>query len=85
MVGMDQKDSYVHDESKNKRGVSKLKLHVEHGIATSWNDARKGVDCLVVLTNGMDNRRGFSYYGNCESEWTAFDAVESSVVSRVTI
>ena len=33
------KNSYFDDESKNKRGVSKLKYPVEHGIAT--DDARK--------------------------------------------
>ena len=40
-VGMDQKDSQVGDESKNKRGVSKLKYPVEHGTAMDWDDATK--------------------------------------------
>ena len=35
MAGMDQMCSYVDDESKNKRGVSKLRYPVEHGVATN--------------------------------------------------
>ena len=41
MVGTVGKSSHVDDESKNKRGVSKLKYPVEHGTATDWDDARK--------------------------------------------
>ena len=67
MVGMDQKDSYVDDESKNKRGVSKLKYPVEHGKATKWDDARRGVDYVIVLINGVEIDVDSSYYGNCES------------------
>ena len=43
----------VGDESKNKRGVSKLKYPVEHGTATDWDDAWKGVDYLIVLVRGV--------------------------------
>ena len=39
MVGTVWKNSYVDDESKNKRGVSKLKYPVKHGTATEY--ARK--------------------------------------------
>ena len=35
MGGMDQKDRYVVDESKNKRGVLTLKYLIEHGIVTN--------------------------------------------------
>ena len=31
---------------------------------------------MIILVNGMESLGGFSYYGNCESEWTAFDVVE---------
>ena len=53
MVGTVQKSTYVDDESKNKRGVSKLKYPVEHGT-TDWDDAGKGVDYVTVLINGME-------------------------------
>ena len=55
MVGTVPKSSYVDDESKNKRGVSKLKYPVEHGTATDWDDAGKGVDHVTVLVNGMES------------------------------
>ena len=48
MVGMVPKSSYVDDESKNKRGVLTLRYPVERGAAAVWDDARKGVVCLVV-------------------------------------
>ena len=51
---MDQMYSYVDDESKNKSGTSKLRYPVEHGMATNRDDARKGVDWLVVLANGVE-------------------------------
>ena len=41
MVGMDQKDRYVVDESKNKRGVLTLKYPIERGIVTNWDDMEK--------------------------------------------
>uniref|UniRef100_A0A7S1AY12 Apple domain-containing protein n=1 Tax=Noctiluca scintillans TaxID=2966 RepID=A0A7S1AY12_NOCSC len=50
--------------------------------AGGWDDARKGVDYLVVLVNGVEVWRGFSYYGNCESGWTAFDAAEAEQFSE---
>ena len=37
----------------------------------------KGVDNMVVLINGVEVWRGFSFYGNCESELTVFDAAEA--------
>ena len=55
MVGTVRKSSYVDDESKNKRGVSKLEYPVEHGTATDWDDAGKGVDHVTVLINGMES------------------------------
>ena len=51
---MDQKDSLVGDESKNKRVVSKLKYPVEHGTPTDWDDAGKGVDYLIVLAESRN-------------------------------
>ena len=55
MAGMDQKCSYVADESRNKRGVLTLRYPVEHGTATNWDDAGKGVDYVTVLINGMES------------------------------
>ena len=55
MVGTVRKSSHVDDESKNKRGVLKLKHPVEHGTATDSDDARKGVDHVTVLINSMES------------------------------
>ena len=40
MVGVDQRDSYVGDESKNNRGVSKLKYLVQHGLGRRQERSR---------------------------------------------
>ena len=54
MVGMVRKNSCVEDELKNKRGVLALRYPVEHGTATDWDDAGKGVDYLIVLVRGVE-------------------------------
>ena len=38
MVGMDQKDRYVGDESNNTRSVLTLKYPIEHGIVANWDN-----------------------------------------------
>jgi actin len=38
MVGMDQKDTYVGEEARLKRGVLNIKCPMTHGVVTSWND-----------------------------------------------
>ena len=55
MVGTVRKSSCLDDESKNKRRVLKLKYPFEHGTATDWDDAGKGVDYVTVLINGMES------------------------------
>ena len=55
MVGTVRKGSYVDDEWKNKRGVLTLRYPVEHGTATNRDDAREGVDYLIVVINGMES------------------------------
>ncbi len=41
MVGMEQKDAYVGDESLSKGGVLTLKHPIEDGIVTNWDDMEK--------------------------------------------
>ena len=41
MVGLDQKDAYVGDEAKSKRGVLTLKSPIERGIVMNWDDMEK--------------------------------------------
>merc|ERR1711998_652304 len=41
MLGMDQRDTYVGEEARSKRGVLTLKYPVEHGIVTNWDDMEK--------------------------------------------
>eukprot|EP01084_Bolivina_argentea_P136073 239689_1 len=41
MIGMGQKEFYIGDEAKSKRGILALKHPIEHGIVTSWDDMEK--------------------------------------------
>ena len=38
---MDQKDSYVGDETQSNRGVLTIKYPIERGIVTNWDDIEK--------------------------------------------
>ena len=38
MLGMDQRDNHVGDETQNKRGVLKLKYSIAHDLVTNWDD-----------------------------------------------
>ena len=41
MVGLDQKDVYIGDEAKEKKGVLKLDCPIERGIIKDWDDMEK--------------------------------------------
>jgi len=41
MVGLDQKDIYVGDEAKEKKGVLKLECPIERGLIKDWDDMEK--------------------------------------------
>jgi len=41
MVGLDQKDVYIGDEAKEKKGVLKIECPIERGIIKDWNDMEK--------------------------------------------
>ena len=52
-----------------------------HSIESSLQAERRGVDCVVVPTNGEEVWRGFSHHANCESgtEYSAANAAQLSV------
>ena len=41
MVGLDQKDVYVGDEAKEKKGVLKLECPIQRGLIQNWDDMEK--------------------------------------------
>ncbi len=41
MVGLDQKDVYIGDEAKEKKGVLKIDCPIERGIIKDWDDMEK--------------------------------------------
>jgi len=41
MVGMGQKDAYVGDEARSRRGIFAIKRPIENGKVTNWDDLVK--------------------------------------------
>jgi actin, other eukaryote len=39
--GMEEKDCYIGDEAKSKRGILTIHFPIEHGVITNWEDMEK--------------------------------------------
>ena len=49
---LDQKDSYVDEEVRGKRGVSKYPI--EHGVVTNWDDMEKNWHRVPIASSSTE-------------------------------
>ena len=53
MVGMDQKDSYVGDETQRQARRVDVEVPIEHGVVTNWDDIVKSGITHSTMNSGL--------------------------------